>query len=352
MKGNSPAGLHAGSLTEDDRNIAGLSKLKRSSNMRALVTGCAGFIGSHLTDRLVREGYEVIGIDCFTDYYPRDVKQQNLESAKKSDNFTLVEQDILELCEFPDVEFVFHMAAQPGVRASWGKSFAIYSRDNIEATQKLLESYKAQRLKKFIYSSSSSVYGDAALPMQEDVRPVPVSPYGVTKLAAENLCYIYWKNYAVPIISLRYFTVYGPRQRPDMGIHRFVNAIQEQKAVFIYGDGTQTRDFTYVTDVIDAVLVAAESPLTGEIFNVGGGSKISVNELIEKIENAIGTRARVQYLERQKGDVNETLADTKKAREFLGWEPSVDLNTGLREYLRGIQKQRSPSTGSDSESPP
>jgi len=238
--------------------------------MKALVTGCAGFIGSHLTERLLREGYEVIGIDCFTDYYAREIKERNTENALNQKNFKLIEEDILEMDKFPEVDYVFHEAAQAGVRASWGKSFKIYTRNNIETTQKLLEFYKDLNIKKFVYASSSSVYGDAELPMKEDSLLKPVSPYGVTKLAAENLCYLYWKNYNVPTVSVRYFTVYGPRQRPDMAIHKFVKAIFNGDEITVFGDGTQTRDFTYVDDAVEATILAAESNSIGEVYNIGG----------------------------------------------------------------------------------
>lgn len=239
--------------------------------MKCLVTGCAGFIGSHLTDSLLAKGFEVIGIDCFTDYYARSIKERNIQNALENRNFSFIEKDILEIDAIPDVDYVFHQAAQAGVRASWGREFEIYCRLNIESTQYLLESCKRKKIKKFVYASSSSVYGDVALPMKENMMLRPMSPYGVTKLAAENLCYLYWKNYHVPIIALRYFTVYGPRQRPDMGIHKFVRAIMNGDPITIYGDGTQTRDFTYVADIVDANITAAISSIEGEAINIGGG---------------------------------------------------------------------------------
>ena len=219
--------------------------------MKALVTGCVGFIGSHLVDKLLEHGYEVIGIDCFTDYYAREIKEANVSNALKNKNSKFIEEDILNMDKFPEVDYVFHLAAQAGVRASWGKSFEIYTRNNIEATQKLLEFYKDREIKKFVYASSSSVYGDAELPMREDSLLKPVSPYGVTKLAGENLCYLYWKNYNVPTVSVRYFTVYGPRQRPDMAMHKFVKAFLNNEEITVFGDGPQTRDFTFVEDAIE-----------------------------------------------------------------------------------------------------
>ena len=308
--------------------------------MKTLVTGCVGFIGSHLTDMLLEQGHEVIGIDCFTDYYPREIKEKNLSNALKNNNFKLIEEDILEMDKFPDVDYVFHEAAQAGVRASWGKSFEIYTRNNIEATQRLLEFYKDYNIKKFVYASSSSVYGDAELPMREDSLLKPVSPYGVTKLAGENLCYLYWKNYNVPTVSLRYFTVYGLRQRPDMAIHKFVTAILNGDEIAVFGDGTQTRDFTYVDDAVETNILAAENDMVGVVFNVGGGSRITVNALIKEIENLTSKIAKIKYIEKQKGDVRDTLADVNKAKEMLNWKPKIDIYHGLREYIKWHTNER------------
>ncbi len=297
--------------------------------MRALVTGCAGFIGSHLVDKLLEQGYKVIGIDCFTDYYSRNIKEANLTNALKNKNFTLIEDDILNMAKFPEVDYIFHEAAQAGVRASWGTSFEIYSRNNIDATQKMLEFYKDVNIKRFVYASSSSVYGDSELPMQEDSVLKPVSPYGVTKLAAEHLCYLYCKNYEVPTVSLRYFTVYGPRQRPDMAIHKFVKAIFNGDEITVFGDGSQTRDFTFVDDAIEANILAAESDSVGEVFNIGGGSRISVNDLVTEIEKIVGNKARMKYIEKQKGDVLDTWADVSKAKEELNWKSKIGISEGL-----------------------
>lgn len=304
--------------------------------MKALVTGCAGFIGSSLTDRLLSEGYAVIGIDRFSDYYSRDIKERNLSSAMKRPQFSLIEEDIADMEVFPPVDYVFHLAAQAGVRASWGKNFEIYTRDNIQATQRLLEFYKDLKIKKFVYSSSSSVYGDVELPMREDQTVQPVSPYGVSKLAAEHLCYLYWKNHGVPTVSLRYFTVYGPRQRPDMGINKFVNAVLRRETITVYGDGRQTRDFTYVDDVVEANVLAATSGVFGETFNIGGGNRINVIDLIRAIEEVTGKAALLQYIEEQKGDVRNTRADTTKAEQMLGWQAQVKIRDGLERYIGWI----------------
>lgn len=302
--------------------------------MKCLVTGCAGFIGSNLTDQLLKEGHDVIGIDCFTDYYPERIKRQNIANALENSHFVFIHKDIRELNTYPEVDVVFHLAAQAGVRASWGSDFSIYTQNNIEATQRLLEYYKDKTLKKFVYASSSSVYGDVPLPMKEDMRLQPVSPYGVTKLAAEHLCYLYWKNFGLPTVSLRYFTVYGPRQRPDMAINKFVTAILNEKPITLYGDGTQTRDFTYVSDIIQANLKAAASGTPGSVFNIGGGSRITVNELICELEKNCNKPAKIQFVEQQKGDVKDTLADIQKAEAELGWKPRVPIREGARTYVQ------------------
>lgn len=300
--------------------------------MKALVTGCAGFIGSHIVERLLKDEYEVIGIDCFTDYYSRALKQANLADALNHNNFEFCEANLLDMETYPEVDYVFHEAAQAGVRASWGKSFEFYTRNNIEVTQKLLEFYKDSKIKKFVYASSSSVYGDVKLPMKEESVLRPVSPYGVTKLAGEKLCYLYWKNYSVPTVSLRFFTVYGPRQRPDMAIRKFVKAILNEEEITIFGDGTQTRDFTHIDDVVEANILAASSEIEGEIFNVGGGSRISVTDLITLLEEITGKKARVRYIELQKGDVRDTLADTQKTQKQLNWQPKVKIEEGLNRF--------------------
>lgn len=301
--------------------------------MKTLITGCAGFVGSHLTERLLKNGSEVIGIDCFSDYYDRELKEKNLAVSLKNDKFTFIEKDILEMDEYPDVDYVYHIAAQAGVRDSWGDNFRGYTSNNIEVTWKLLEFYKELNIKKFVYSSSSSVYGDAELPMNEKSRLRPVSPYGVTKLAAENLCYLYWKNYKIPTISLRFFTVYGPRQRPDMAINKFFSSILTGNEIVVYGDGEQKRDFTFVDDAVNAILITAESRVVGDVFNVGGGSTISVNRLINEIEEITGKKARVTYIEKQKGDVKNTEANLEKIETVLRWKPTISIRTGLKKYM-------------------
>ncbi|UCG10502.1 MAG: GDP-mannose 4,6-dehydratase [Dehalococcoidia bacterium] len=313
--------------------------------MRALVTGCAGFIGSHLVDRLLALGYEVVGVDCFTDYYPREIKEANIASALHNPKFRLIAKNILDIkeAETPQVDYVFHLAAQAGVRPSWGQNFEIYLRNNITATQRLLELYKEKPIQRLVYASSSSVYGEAELAVKEDILLKPESPYGMTKLAAENLCYLYHLNYNVPVISLRYFSVYGPRQRPDMAIHKFVQGIWQGEEITIYGDGEQTRDFTYVAEVVGANILAASSEGVGEVFNIGAGGRVSVNELIKQIEKITGRKARLKYTEVQKGDVLNTLADINKAKKILKWAPKVSIEPGLEQYIawfsRNISKE-------------
>lgn len=302
--------------------------------MKALVTGAAGFIGSHLSERLLGQGAEVVGIDSFSDYYPRARKEENLAQLRKTPGFRLVESALGEI-ELPallaGVTHVFHLAAQAGVRKSWGRDFHVYTVNNIEATQRLLEACVGQPLERFVYASSSSVYGDApGLPMREDARPQPVSPYGVTKLAAEQLCHLYHVNHGVPAVSLRFFTVYGPRQRPDMAFHRFLSAVMQGEALPQFGDGRQTRDFTFVGDAVSATVAAAARGVPGHVYNIGGGSRVEVLDVLELIGRVTGRSVTVQVLEVQKGDMRDTYAETSRARQDLGFAPTVTLEDGLR----------------------
>jgi len=309
--------------------------------MKALVTGVAGFIGSTLADRLLADGEDVVGIDCFTDYYPREYKERNLGGALKHPNFRFIEKRIQDAdlrALLMDRTHVFHLAAQAGVRKSWGKDFAVYTVNNIEASQALLEAACGMKtLEKFVYSSSSSVYGDlVAMPMREDALPQPVSPYGVSKLAAEQLCYLYYSNYGVPTVSLRYFTVYGPRQRPDMGFHKFLRATIRGEAITLFGDGDQTRDFTFVSDAVAANIAAAKQGVPGRVYNIGGGSRVSVNEVLEMIGRIAGRKPLVNVDPVQKGDMRHTYADTSLARADLGYQPTVGLEEGLAAEYRWL----------------
>jgi nucleoside-diphosphate-sugar epimerase len=301
--------------------------------MRALVTGVAGFIGSTMAERLLADGADVVGIDCFTDYYPRALKERNLAAAKGHPGFRFVESRIQDAdlrSLLADRTHVFHLAAQAGVRKSWGGDFSVYTTNNVEATQVLLEACIGLTLERVVYSSSSSVYGDnLPLPMREDALPQPVSPYGVTKLAAEHLCHLYYVNERVPAVSLRYFTVYGPRQRPDMGFHRFLRATLLDQPITVYGDGEQTRDFTFVHDAVAANVAAAVRGVPGRVYNIGGGSRVSINEVLEMIHRVSGRRPKVIVNPAQKGDMRHTYADTSLARADLGFVPCVGLEEGL-----------------------
>jgi UDP-glucose 4-epimerase len=302
--------------------------------VKALVTGAAGFIGSHLSERLVDGGIPVTGIDCFTDYYPRERKERNLARLRKSPGFTLVESSIAD-ADLPallgGVTHVFHLAAQAGVRKSWGRDFHVYTVNNVEATQILLEACAATPIERLVYASSSSIYGDdVPLPMREDARPQPVSPYGVTKLAAEQLCYLYHVTHSVPAVSVRYFTVYGPRQRPDMGFSRFLSAALADQPVPQFGDGRQTRDFTFVADAVSATVAAATRGKPGAVYNIGGGSRVELVDVFELIRRITGRPLRIDRIEAQRGDMRDTYADTTRARTDLGFAPSVTLEQGLR----------------------
>ncbi len=302
--------------------------------MKALVTGAAGFIGSRLCARLLDSGAAVTGIDCFTDYYPRWIKERNIEPLRVRPGFTLLPEDLNDLDLGPlvgDAEVVFHLAAQAGVRASWGTSFETYIASNIRATQRLLEAAKEHPPRRIVYASSSSVYGlTPDLPMKETSPLRPLSPYGVTKLSAEQLGFLYFRNYGVPVVSLRFFTVYGPGQRPDMAFHRFFRALDEGREITVYGDGSQTRDFTYVDDIIAANLSAAERGRPGEVYNAGGGHRERLVDVIRVMEEVAGRPAVIRRAEPQKGDVPDTFADIAKARAELGFAPATTLRDGLR----------------------
>jgi UDP-glucose 4-epimerase len=308
--------------------------------MKALVTGVAGFIGSTLAERLVQEGAEVTGLDCFTDYYPRPVKERNLDVLRASRRFRLIEariQDADLATLLAECSHVFHLAAQAGVRKSWGRDFGVYTVNNIEATQVLLEACVGRRIERVVYASSSSVYGDAvSLPMRETALPQPVSPYGVSKLAAEQLCYLYFVNHGVPTVSLRYFTVYGPRQRPDMGFHRFLRATMAGEPIALYGDGEQTRDVTFVDDAVTATWMAASKGVAGRVYNIGGGSRVSINHVLDVIGRVSGRRPAIAMERTQKGDMRHTYADTTLARSDLGFHPQVGLEQGLAAEYRWL----------------
>lgn len=307
-----------------------------------VVTGAAGFIASHLVERLLSEGHEVVGIDAFLDYYPRDVKEANLSRARDHRSYRLVEGRLQEMDLSPVLDGasqVYHLAAQAGVRASWGRDFSVYTENNVLATQRLLEAAVAAGVPRLVYASSSSVYGDtASLPLQEDGACRPVSPYGVTKLAAEHLVHLYARNHGLPGVSLRYFTVYGPRQRPDMAFHRFLRAALHDEPVHVFGDGTQTRDFTFVEDIVSATRAAGDTGRPGSVYNVGGGERVALNQALAFVGEVTGRPLNIVKEGSQRGDMKDTLADTTAARRDLAFRSTVSLRQGLArewDWIRG-----------------
>jgi nucleoside-diphosphate-sugar epimerase len=309
----------------------------------AIVTGAAGFIGSHLSERLLENGFKVIGIDCFTDYYSKKIKKNNMISFQNNKNFKLIESDLMEIdliSIIKESEFLFHEAAQPGVRASWGDQFDTYVKDNILVTQKILESAKeVKTLEKIVMASSSSVYGEQeGIMIENKTIPSPISPYGVTKLASENLGLTYASNYDLPVTSLRYFTVYGPRQRPDMAFTKFIKANLSGDKISIFGDGNQTRDFTYISDIIDANLECVKSEIHGNVLNIGGGKTYSIMDVLNIIENITDKNNKLIFLTKQKGDVFRTEADIKMASKIIGYKPKISLKEGLMKQIELIKK--------------
>ena len=299
---------------------------------RYLVTGCAGFVGSHVVETLLGRGHQVRGVDAFTDYYKREVKESNIESAQTDAAFSIVEADLAgdSLAPLLDgVDGIFHLAAQPGVRGSWGDTFAVYLRDNVLATQRLFEA-AARSGVRIVFASTSSVYGNAeSYPTHEEMLPRPVSPYGVTKLACESLARTYAECFGLEAIVLRYFTVYGPRQRPDMAFARIISALLGETPFPVYGTGDQSRDFTYVGDAAEATVSAMESGHGGTTYNVGGGSETTLRDVIGLVERLAGKRLAVRYEPAAVGDVRRTAADTTRIRSQVGWRPQTSLSDGL-----------------------
>lgn len=319
--------------------------------MFVLVTGVAGFIGSSVAERCLRIGAQVLGVDCFVDYYPRSAKEQNLSRLREWPSFRFVEADLSAmeshvlkdwLYHYP---LVSHQAAQAGVRSSWGSQFETYTRCNILATQRLLEAAKEVGVRRFVYASSSSVYGQVdQFPLRETGPALPVSPYGVTKLAAEHLARLYYLNFGVPTVSLRYFTVYGPRQRPDMAFHRLIRSALLGETFPLYGDGSQSRNFTYIDDVVDANLAALtipaspQAPFLGEPINIGGGARVSVLEVISLLEDLTGHSLKVAQEGFQKGDVDRTEAELTRAQTWLGYAPKTSLKDGLSAEIAWMEQ--------------
>lgn len=301
-----------------------------------LITGGAGFIGSHLAERCLERGWRVVAVDAFTDYYDEPLKRRNVARALEHSDYDLVEGDLLEL----DLETlvrpataVFHLAAQPGVRISWDQ-FELYTRQNVTATHRLLEAARNASMDRLVIASSSSVYGDAeTLPTREDALPRPVSPYGVTKVATELLAHVYWRNFGVPTVCLRYFTVYGPRQRPDMAFNRLIALALGGQPFEVYGDGEQTRDFTFVADAVAGTIAASERGRPGAAYNLGGGSRRSMNSVLETLSSLLGRPVERVYRQPQRGDARDTAADIARARGDLGYAPSYEFHAGLEAQL-------------------
>jgi len=313
--------------------------------LRVAVTGAAGFIGSHLCERLLAAGNDVVGIDCFSDYYGRSLKEQNLAGSRSHADFHFKEADLVD-ADLPPLldgaEVVYHLAGQPGVRPSWGNQFDRYVRDNVIATQRLLEALKGTPIKRLVFAGSSSVYGDAEMfPTKESALPRPVSPYGVTKLAAEHLTHLYTRNFGTPAVSVRYFTVYGPRQRPDMAFSRFMKALTAGKDIEVFGDGEQTREFTYVSDAVEGTIKASTADVVGQVFNLGGGSRATVNQVLATLEEISGIKVKRQNLPAAPGDPRHTGASINLARERLGWEPRVSIREGLSQQWSWFRDSRS-----------
>ena len=301
------------------------------------MTGAAGFIGSHLVDRLLAQDHEVVGVDSFTDYYTRAAKERNVAAARANARFTFATSDLSrdDLQPVVDgVEVVYHCAGRPGVREAL-MQFDQYWHENVIATQRLLEAVRGRQLKCFVYASSSSVYGDAEVfPTTENALPAPLSPYGVTKLAGEHLAYVYWRNYQVPAVRLRYFSAYGPRMRPDLMLWRAMQTMHEGRVFDVYGDGEQTRGFTYVADAVEGTILAADRGTPGEVYNLGGGSSVTVNQALDLLTETSGIEIKRRHLERQPFDHRREGASITRARIQLGWEPRTSLREGLAAQWR------------------
>ncbi|MET3504574.1 NAD-dependent epimerase/dehydratase family protein [Halalkalibacter oceani] len=307
--------------------------------MKIIVTGAAGFIGSSLCEELLKhEDCQVIGIDAFLGPTKQTIKEKNLSHLLTSSRFTFLKENLLTIQWeriLEGVDYIYHLAGMPGVRSSWGDDFALYSTYNIEGTQRLLEACKQQpSLKNLIFASTSSVYGEKTGKVSENAKLSPLSPYGITKLTAEHLCYIYQRSFGLPVTILRYFTVYGPRQRSDMAFHLFIQQMLEGRAITIFGDGSQTRDFTYIDDCIQATAAVMHSPgVIGEVINIGGKERASIREVVSIIEDLLGQKAIIKWKPSVHGEPSQTWADISKAKNLLDYNPSTDLKTGLRKEI-------------------
>jgi UDP-glucuronate 4-epimerase len=318
--------------SQEDRGSARPSSRLRARG-RFLVTGCAGFIGSHLTQALTSRGCSVVGVDTFTDNYPRAIKERNLAQSRQGGDVHFVNLDLaVEPLEplVGDVDGVFHLAARPGVRTSWGASFAAYLRDNLWVTQRVFEAAANQGVR-VVFASSSSVYGSAeTYPLREDSSLNPVSPYGVSKLACESLAHAYEHSAGLDAVGLRYFSVYGPRQRPDMAFAQAFESLTYDRPYHLLGDGSQTRDFTYVGDIVEATLRAMDHGQSGNAYNIGGGSEVSLLDALALCELVVGQPLDVHRDRAVAGDARRTIADISRASAELGWTPATSLEDGLR----------------------
>jgi len=317
------------------------ARVPSQGRLRALVTGAAGFIGSHLAGALLSRGYEVIGLDNFSTYYEPGLKRANIAAALRHPRFTLVAEDVATADLDPlldGTDVVFHLAGQPGVRSSWGSGFSAHLRQNLLVTQRLLEALVGRPPVPTVVASTSSVYGEnEGGPLTEDAPLRPLSPYGMRKAAAEQLIDVYRRDRGVPVVCLRYFTVFGPRQRPDMAFQRFVRALEDGTPICVFGSGHQVRDFTYVDDIVAATIAAVGAP--SPVYNVGGGTPVSVNEVIELLQELTGKKGQVSYEGRARGDVHRTWADTSLLRKEVGWAPRTPLVDGLAAQIAEYRRR-------------
>jgi nucleoside-diphosphate-sugar epimerase len=308
--------------------------METEARPEALVTGVAGFLGSHLAEALLDRGHAVRGVDCFTPYYGRSLKEANLAGLRSRPGFRFHETDLrsADLSPLVDgVDWIFHQAAQPGVRASWDEGFADYVGHNLLGTQRLLETCRRAGSARVVFASSSSVYGNVPEgEVTEDAPLRPISPYGVTKLGSERLVDVYHREFGLHTVSLRYFTICGPRQRPDMAFHKILRALHLEQEFPQYGDGSQLRDFTYVEDAVRANLLAAERGEAGGVYNIGGGNPVSLGHAIRILERVTGRRARIRVLPRAEGDPDRTAASLERARRDLGYDPEVRVEEALQ----------------------
>jgi UDP-glucuronate 4-epimerase len=312
--------------------------------MKVLVTGAAGFIGSHLCDKLLADGRQVVGVDNFDDFYEPKVKWRNLENSLAHDNFGLIEADIRDVSAMNDAmgqgfDVIVHLAARAGVRPSIEKP-VLYADVNVSGTVVMLEAARQHNVRKFIFGSSSSVYGNnEKVPFsEEDNVDFPISPYAATKKACELICHTYHSLYGIDMTCLRYFTVYGPRQRPDLAIHKFARLIEQDESIPVFGDGSMTRDFTYIDDIISGTIAAIDKCAGYNVYNLGESKPVKLSKLIEHIERALGKKAKKQYLPEQPGDVERTYADISRARRELGYKPRTNIKQGLAKFVQWLRE--------------